>query len=75
MSLTTSDIEEYLVRKAIDAGYTNPTLMEVSGVKSALDYTEAIVQSYLDEQRGFESQSDYVAIVALINALKAEVPE
>lgn len=72
MALSASDIEEYLIRKTIDQGYVNPSLQDVARIKFVLDYTESVVNNYLEEQRDQESQSEYNEILALIASIKSE---
>lgn len=72
MSLSASDIEEYFVRKTLEAGHTNPTITDVARVRFLVDVSESAIESYLEERRDIESQEQYEDLLDLIEEIKSE---
>ncbi len=72
MALSTSDLEEYLVRKTIDAGHINPTITDLARLRFLIDYTESVVEIYLEGKRDSETQEEYTELLALIELIKSE---
>lgn len=72
MALPLSDIEEYAVRKTIDAGFSVPTKADLCRVIYTFDYTDSVVENYLEEKRDTESQQDYEGLLDLIELIKNE---
>ena len=71
MPVSTDDLEEYLVRRMMDAG-DNINLVSAARRMGEVDFDDSIVSAYLTTERAAESQAHSDLVASNIQALKDE---